>query len=636
MCGFSVLSRIPLALLEAQSGGVRAPTWQTRRPLRARERLAWWVALVGILAVVTSILHVMWTDESLTVEVRLVLFVGVVLVHVGFAATGLVLWRMRPDSPAGALLATAAAVWAVTSLLWNLPGGPLAGVGTVVGYVGVIIIPALLAHTILTFPDGRLHGRRAWWLLLVWYCALPALRLATVALGELRYPGQCGDDCPANPVQLADLPGAWMVVLTLVQVGLMAAALGVTAGFAVARYRAHGSADRRRMLPLMITLAVVAVTHTTTNLWGVLWVAGVTIVQNEVALTIAGLAANWTHLAIPVALVVGLLSTRAARAEVADVVAALRTADPDSTRGVVARVLQDDDALVAVPAPGGAGHVDLGGTALDPALVRADRPGFRRTDLGEGAVLVTRQSTEDGDPVLFAAAVDALRLGLDNARLTAQVRAQLAEVEASRARLAAASDRARHQLERDLHDGAQQQLLGLGMTLVAARRAAPEGSPVAGQLDQATSQLRDSLVELRHLSRGLRPALLAERGLDVAIDDLRHRLPVPLTVRVTLPERPDPVVETTAYYVLAEGLQNVTRHAPEASAHVTVEPADGGIVVLLRDNGPGGADPSRGSGLRGLLDRVRAAGGDLTIASPVGGGTTLRACLPVPVRTPVR
>jgi len=322
---------------------------------------------------------------------------------------------------------------------------------------------------------------------------------------------------------------------------------------------------------------------------------------------------------------------------VAGMVATLRTAGTDDLTPALARVLGDPTTVVAVPAAPDQGqgevYVGLDGAVLD---IGADGPGVRRTDLGEGAILLTRETTAREDPALFTAAVEAVRLSLDNARLTARVRSQLAEVEASRARITTAADEARHKLERDLHDGAQQQLLGLGMSLVAARRAVPDDSPAATRLDEASAQLKDSLVELRQLSRGLRPALLAERGLEVALDDLRRRIPVPLSVRVDLLERPAPHIEVTAYYVLAESLQNITRHAPAATATVTVQQAGPDLVVSVSDDGPGGADVSRGSGLRGLCDRVHAVGGELDVASAIGAGTTVTARLPLRAGTATR
>jgi signal transduction histidine kinase len=217
-------------------------------------------------------------------------------------------------------------------------------------------------------------------------------------------------------------------------------------------------------------------------------------------------------------------------------------------------------------------------------------------------------------------------------RLTAQVRAQLAEVNASRARLVEAADEQRRRIERDLHDGAQQQLLGLGMSLQAARATVPDGSPTARHLDDATAQLHDSLAELRTLSRGLRPALLAERGLEVALREVQRRARTPVDLTVALAGRPDPVIETAVYFVIVEALQNTTRHATHANVSVDVRQSGDMVDITICDDGPGGADHRAGSGLRGLTDRVAAAGGTLAVTSPPGRGTILAARLPMGAR----
>jgi signal transduction histidine kinase len=164
--------------------------------------------------------------------------------------------------------------------------------------------------------------------------------------------------------------------------------------------------------------------------------------------------------------------------------------------------------------------------------------------------------------------------------------------------------------------------------LQTARLAVPEHSPAAQLLDEASGQLRESIVELRALARGLRPALLTERGLAVAFADLRRRVALPVSLAVDLTQRLDPTTEITAYFVVAESLQNVTRHAPDAHVEVAVYQRDGTVVVRVRDDGPGGADSRAGSGLRGLADRVAAAGGVMTVTGPIGEGTTVTAELP--------
>ena len=189
-------------------------------------------------------------------------------------------------------------------------------------------------------------------------------------------------------------------------------------------------------------------------------------------------------------------------------------------------------------------------------------------------------------------------------------------------------------LERDLHDGAQIRLATLAMNLGMASKklgdagAVPDLTAARELVGAAHQNARDALVELRELARGIHPAILTERGLRAAVDSLVLRAQVPVDV-IDMPEgRLPPEVEAAAYYVVSEALANVTRYAGADRATVAVAPADGTVIVEVADDGSGGADPSRGSGLRGLADRVEAIGGRLEIASPLGAGTTVRAIVP--------
>jgi signal transduction histidine kinase len=183
-------------------------------------------------------------------------------------------------------------------------------------------------------------------------------------------------------------------------------------------------------------------------------------------------------------------------------------------------------------------------------------------------------------------------------------------------------------LERDLHDGAQQSLLGVGIVLNLARHEAEDGSAAALLMDEARDRLRDALADLRRLARGLAPAMLAERGLAEALNDLARRCPVAVDLRVDVAERPPSPIELAAYFVVAEALQNVARHAAARRAEVTVTLDDAELHVEVSDDGKGGTNPAAGSGLRGLTDRVAAIGGTLTLRSPPGAGTTVHARLP--------
>ena len=205
----------------------------------------------------------------------------------------------------------------------------------------------------------------------------------------------------------------------------------------------------------------------------------------------------------------------------------------------------------------------------------------------------------------------------------AQAREELA---ASRARIVAAGDAERRRLERNLHDGAQQRLVSLALMLRLAARRHPDDR----DLSSAGEELSHALQELRELARGIHPAVLTERGLEPAVRALADRAPVPVELTVGFEERLPQAVEAAAYYVVSEALTNVAKYAGASFVRVSIERADGGAAarIVVSDDGAGGADPAGGSGLRGLADRVEALDGRLTIDSPLGAGTTLRADIP--------
>jgi signal transduction histidine kinase len=218
---------------------------------------------------------------------------------------------------------------------------------------------------------------------------------------------------------------------------------------------------------------------------------------------------------------------------------------------------------------------------------------------------------------------------MENVRLDAELQARLDELRDSRARIVAAEASARRKLERDLHDGAQQRLVGLALDLRLARSKVqedPEGA--AALLDEAQAELGHATEELRELARGIHPAVLSDRGLEAAVDALATRAPMPVEVDARVDGRLPDAVEAAAYFVVAEALTNVARHAGADRAEVGIEQADGLLSVEVRDDGQGGADLA-GSGLRGLADRVTALDGELEISSPRGRGTTVRATIPI-------
>jgi len=255
--------------------------------------------------------------------------------------------------------------------------------------------------------------------------------------------------------------------------------------------------------------------------------------------------------------------------------------------------------------------------------VRSERAGQR-----VGALVHDRAALEE--PAMLDAVCAAAGLALENHRLHAEVLTRLEEVRASRARIVEAGDAARRRVERNLHDGAQQRLVALSLTMRLAQgrlRKDPEGAE--GLLAGAQDELGRALEELRELARGIHPAVLSDRGLKAALEALAGRSPVPVDLDGTPPDQLPPSVEAAAYFVVAEALTNVVKYAHASQARVSVSRSNGHAIVEITDDGVGGADPDRGSGLRGLADRISALDGTLELSSPEGAGTLLRAEIPV-------
>ena len=223
----------------------------------------------------------------------------------------------------------------------------------------------------------------------------------------------------------------------------------------------------------------------------------------------------------------------------------------------------------------------------------------------------------------------AVRLAIENARLQVQLRAQLDEVRQSRARLVEAADAERRRLERDLHDGAQQQLVTLLLSLQLAKAEALQGSDpnVAHLLDGTIGSLRQALDEIRSLARGIHPTVLVAGGLGPAIRSLAERCPIPVEVTGDL-DRLEPRLEAALYFVAAEAITNAVKHSRGQRIRVELDRRCGWASVHVSDDGVGGADLSRGSGLIGLTDRMAAVGGRLSVQSNRLQGTTLHAEVP--------
>src|SRR3954451_22372680 len=296
-------------------------------------------------------------------------------------------------------------------------------------------------------------------------------------------------------------------------------------------------------------------------------------------------------------------------------------------REMLAESLGDRTLSIAYWLPDRETFVDEAGRPVElpePATGRAwtavERNGVRVAAIVHDAAL-------DTGPELVQAAAAAAALALDNERLKADLRARVEELRVSRVRIVEAADAARRRLERDLHDGAQQQLvsLALDLRLLKARLRDSEAEPM---IDALAEKLAVALGELRELARGIHPAILTDRGLEPAIEALAGRVPVPVRAEVDVEDRLSPPIEAPAYFVVAEALTNIVKYANATAARVAVRRSGDVVTVEVNDDGAGGARIGAGSGLRGLQDRLSALDGTLSVDSPPSGGTRLHARIP--------
>jgi signal transduction histidine kinase len=408
----------------------------------------------------------------------------------------------------------------------------------------------------------------------------------------------------------------------IVVVDVVAIAIAVAIAVILARRWRSATAPARRVLaPVLWTSVVAAVLFALGSL--VAAVHGPADPSRAVWwASLAGLTA------IPAAFLIGLMRMRMHRSVVADLVVELgRAPSPVRTREILARALGDPTLEIAFWVPDARGYVDANGQPVAIDAGGAHRATSVLRQDGELLAALSYDRSLQEDPKLIEAVSSAARLSLENARLQAELRAQLREVRATRARIVAADDTARRRFERDLHDGAQHRLVSLLLNMQLARRGRDVGS--AGPLlDDVERELGETLGELRALASGLIPPALAEYGLEAAVCELVARLPLRVDVaEMPVGRLPEPI-EVATYFVVAEALTNAAKHARATSATVRVCAADGILRVEVGDDGVGGASEDGGSGLRGLADRVAALDGRLSVMSRPGAGTRVHAEVP--------
>ena len=566
--------------------------------------------IAGAIATVGCFVWSSWPPNSQYAPVE----ISIAVVGLSFMVAGIAAWQRWPASRLGLLFTIVGYLYLVPYILVNL-ANPVAW--TIGNVTSGAVYGAALAHLGLAWPTGRLRSRFECGVVIADYAQNIAFNTAATMFWNPAFSG-CNASCPANVLLIGDgSRSAWNVINT-VEALIGFVITGIVLILIVRHWRSARGWSRRAMIPLLWIGAAVGAEQILT---GSLFHFPATVTYALLPLVL---------LAGPALFVISTVRARTAGGALGTAIVDLEPgASPGRLRDALARALGDSTLQLAFRQPGGAGHLDTSGQAVD-----ADRPDDGRAVVpiagSDGAVLVYDQGLEL-EPQLVKLTAAAASMALEHARLQAEVQAQLEQVRASRARIVEAGDAERRRLERDLHDGAQQRLVTLSLALGMARdRAAGADPELEALITSAGKEAREALTELRELARGIHPAVLTETGLTGAVQALVERSPVAATITAVPDGRFPAAVEATAYFVVSEALANVAKHAMANGAQVTIRRRPGRLVVEVSDDGAGGARADGGSGLRGLADRVASVGGVLRVDSPPGGGTRLEADLPCP------
>jgi signal transduction histidine kinase len=536
-----------------------------------------------------------------------------VLVGWSFVACGTYIWARRPANRLGRLMTTVGMLWLLGRTLTLVPNPIVYTAGL---WLTDLWAPAF-ALFLLSFPTGRLASRAD-------LAIVGVFLFVTVPLEFLWFLFLVLDN-GLNALGIAPNESAAHVIDTIQRdlISLGSVLLVISLG---RRWLRSSGPVRRQMVPVLVGGVAILLQS---GSW-IFLSSGTRLEPLDDLIFLA-------QIAIPIAVLFVMLQSRMARAGVADLVVELgQTPTPARLRDALANALGDPSLQVAYWAPSQDRFVDAAGQVMElpedgtgQAVTMLERNGVREAAIIHDAILLE-------DPSLMASVASAMRLAVENDRLTAEVQEQLQEVRASRARIVEAGDLERRRIERDLHDGAQQRLISLSLELRVARSKLGQGGDpeVRRSLDRAAEEAQAALVELRDLALGIHPLILTEGGLGEAVESLADRTQVDVSVEVGS-ERYSSAVEGAAYFVISEALANVAKYANATKAVVRVRGLADHITIEVEDDGIGGADPRSGSGLRGLADRLAALDGTITVVSPVGGGTKISALIPTIQPTPV-
>jgi signal transduction histidine kinase len=540
------------------------------------------------------------------------------LIGLSFIGTGVFAWWRRPLNRFGLLMTGVGIAW----FLAGLTESNNSTVFTIGSYVEPLYL-VLVIQMVLSFPTGRLETFAQRVTIAAGYLDVLAVRLPFFLLG-----GDISSDLtgprPDNVFALVDAPDLADVfdyTATFIAVVVLVSTLVL-----LVRKRQAATVPQRRALAPMLWTGLALV-----GLLGIAFLVDVLGLPSEIG-DVAGLLALVAFAVLPFAFLAGLVRSRYSRAgAVGELIERLNNPEADRSLGLALADALGDRSLKLVYWRPSAGHyvtydgrpVALPEPGSGRAVTEVEREGIR-----VGAIIHDAALGEE--PGLVRAVAASAALALENERLGAELRARLDELQSSRSRLVEVSMFERRRLERDLHDGAQQRLVALSLQLGLAKRRLEEGQsgPAGAMLDAARDELARALEELRELARGIHPAVLTDRGLEPALEALAERAPLPVSLDQMPAERLPAPVEAAAYFVVAEALTNVVKYADASTAAVRIRRNGSYAVVEVRDDGVGGADPTVGTGLRGLADRLAALDGRLEVHSPPGEGTTVRAEVP--------
>ncbi|MFF3492141.1 histidine kinase [Streptomyces sp. NPDC002795] len=532
-----------------------------------------------------------------------------------YVVAGIVAWRRRPANHTGRLMVLEGITW----FLGNLQGTAVPALFAFGAWWEALNM-AVLLHLVLSFPEGRLTtvlSRR----LVQFAYGLVAVGgfVRTLLFDPAAQAGATYLDCRDCGPNLLHVP-AWDGLFGPFDAAYHAAGwvLSVVAAVAIVlRWRNASAARRRALLPAWIGIGVA----TAFLMWDMLfyvvpWFGGVGSVPEEAVYLLSDLA----QVAVPFTFLAGLLRMRLQRAEVSGLVIDIGTdSDPARLREALVRVLGDPTLRLGLWDERRGGYVD--GSGREIAAEGAGRTPVAAAD-GRPLALLHHDQALDEDPELLESVAAALRLALENVWL----RTRAKDVAT---RIVAAADAERGRLERDLHDGAQTRLVFALMSVRRVQKGLADHPDAALReaADEAEAGVRHAIAELRGIAHGIHPAVLTREGLAAALSELAEEATVPVVVAAES-RRYDPLVESTAYFTVCEALTNAAKHAEARAVSVSARHHEGRLVVETVDDGVGGVDLARGTGLRGLADRLAAVDGVLHIHSPAGGGTRIRAELP--------